>query len=196
MTVQIPGLSPADFMAQPPDPEEELEATTPPLAMAPYDPNPLDSIAQSLRQLVQIHSGNAAAEAENDGITAVVMAARAAYDDLEAKYGSLYELLKEIETTIKPSTSKLANQVRDAIGRWRDPEVPAEVGPDAHAAEAGVAPEHPSHDAPVEEWRDFAKTMAPPYKWADIDTMNRSQIRSLLGISQPGTPVAPSVVNG
>lgn len=38
----------------------------------------------------------------------------------------------------------------------------------------------PAHDAPVEEWRAYARSLG-----RDLDTMNRSQIRTQLGIEQP-----------
>lgn len=41
----------------------------------------------------------------------------------------------------------------------------------------------PAHDAPVEEWRSYARRLG--YTGPDVDAMNRSQIRTMLGIEQP-----------
>lgn len=172
-------ISPEAFMAQPPDPDEDLETD---LRHSPTV-NPQVSIALSLERLV----GHFESTTFDGGLADSV---REDLLDLEAKHDTLRALLEEIEAIIKPSTSKLANQVREAIGRWRDPEVPA-------AAEGGEEPsgepEHPSHDAPVEEWREFA--LLHGHTPETVTGMNRSQIRSMLGIEQPGTTVTPSVVH-
>lgn len=41
----------------------------------------------------------------------------------------------------------------------------------------------PAADASVEEWRAYARGLG--YTGSDVDTMNRSQIRTMLGIEQP-----------
>lgn len=47
----------------------------------------------------------------------------------------------------------------------------------ADAVEMGL--EQPAADAPVEAWREYARQVAPGA--TDVDQMNRSQIRTLLG---------------
>jgi hypothetical protein len=111
--------------------------------------------------------------------------------DLEAKHAELYALLEEIEAIIKPSTSKLANSVRDAIKAWRDPEVPTVTVSGTLLSGSPIVVgdfsswnpgSHPAHDAPVEAWREYASTVNASL---DFSTMNRSQIRTALGIEQP-----------
>lgn len=48
---------------------------------------------------------------------------------------------------------------------------------------ASVGP--PAHDADVEDWRAYARTQHRVPEGTVLDQMNRSQIRSMLGIEQP-----------
>jgi hypothetical protein len=160
-------ISPEAFMAAPPEPDEDeaVEPGLPAPTMAPAVP---DEVRHALSFILdRIKQQDIDAES--------LLTAREAWSDLEDKYAALYALLEEIEGLIKPSTSKLANTVRDAIERWRKPEVPVEP--------TTPEPDHPSHDAPVEEWREYASTVNSSI---DFSTMNRSQIRTELGIDQPG----------
>lgn len=43
----------------------------------------------------------------------------------------------------------------------------------------------PTHDAPVEEWRTYARAVHAVPEGTVLDQMNRSQIRTMLGIEQP-----------
>ncbi len=113
--------------------------------------------------------GKAAEETESDRLR------EAASDLAEERFG-LLNLLEEIQTLIKPSTSKLANSVRDAINRWSG------VGP-AEATPAAEPVPMPAHDADVEEWQTYAHTCG--VNTADLRGLNRSQIRTLLGIAHP-----------
>ena len=47
-------------------------------------------------------------------------------------------------------------------------------------------PAPPAHDAPVEEWRAYARSRTGFPEGTSIDTLNRSQIRTLLGIPHGG----------
>ena len=51
--------------------------------------------------------------------------------------------------------------------------------------ECAVAQIRPEHDASLEEWRSYARTQQGVPEGTVIDTMNRSQIRTMLGIEQP-----------
>lgn len=69
---------------------------------------------------------------------------------------------------------------------FRDSELMAEwdrlsSGP---SAEGGSPAGAPAADASVEEWRAYARILGYQLR-ADVDTMNRSQIRTMLGIEQP-----------
>lgn len=151
-------ITPEQFMTQTTEPDEDVfEPDTVPSV------DPLESIAESLRVVADSLTG------QHDE---ALQAAREQYDDSEAKYADLYRLLADVEKLVAPSTSKLANGVREAIARWRNPVVePEAVEPD---------PNLPAHDAPVEEWRLFARAHGHT-----VGEMNRSQIRTLLGIEQP-----------
>lgn len=181
--------TPEQFLAQSDPDEEELD---PPafdeqflaqLVGSPFDwPNgPLESIAASLRTI----AGSVDGQHE-----AVLEETREERDDWEAKHHVLFQLVEELESIIKPSTSKLANTVREAIGRWRG--IPAADPEDAGSAPAApelvtvpvssaveMGHEPPSNDAPIEQWVAYAQSLGH-----DIDPgrTNRSQIRTLLGL--------------
>lgn len=169
MTTYLP--TPEEFMTLTEPDEPEVDEGKP---VEPADP--LTSIANSLQRLVATVEGR-----ELDESVAVHL--REAYDDLEAKHGVVLELVEEISAIIKPSTSKLADSVRAAITRWSAPVVePVEVV-QPEPVEPEPAPDDdqpPEQDADVEEWRAYAR--ARGYTGPDIDTANRSQIRTMLGI--------------
>lgn len=157
------------FLTSPSDPEEyELEPAQ------VYGPavatDPLTSIAGSLADLVAMVRTSVEGEAEADRL-------RELHDDLDAKHAVLHDLVLEIEEIIKPSTSKLANTVREAVGRWRG----VEPAPVAEPVEQPTPPvlEQPAKDADVEEWRGYATAVGVS---ADVSQLNRSQIRTALGI--------------
>lgn len=123
--------------------------------------------------------------------------------DLEAKHDVVLQLVERIGGIVKKSTSKVSLEVKAAIDEWANPETPSPA-PDASPSEpqpepipaavveasAGegppwwehstVPPQAPANDAPVDEWRAYARSLG-----RDLDTMNRSQIRTQLGIEQP-----------
>ncbi len=121
---------------------------------------------------------------------------REAFDDLEEKHRSLFELLAAVEKIVKPSTSKVSNEVKAAIDAWKNPVVPQALTADEVTAktmegelndwakQTGLG-QHPTHDADVEEWRAYARSLAAVPEGTVLDQMNRSQIRTLLGIEQP-----------
>lgn len=179
-------ISPEAFMAQPPDPEEELEASAPDLGrLVQLPPDPLASIAESLSRLVEHYTADTRDGAEQCAHVDELAALQREFTELEALHDAKQALIDQALEVCSKSVSKLANSVREVL----EPVV-ATSGPEPETAQGA---EHPSHDAPVEEWREFARSIG--YAGPDVDTMNRSQIRSMLGIDQPGTPVAPSVVH-
>jgi hypothetical protein len=167
--------TPEQFLAAPPDPDEDEEPAAP--------VEPLESIAGSLRYLVDRYDAEHAEEKLSDTL-------REEYDDLDSKYAAAFEVIEQIEATVKPSTSKLANSVRAVIGRWKNPKVepvntqravePVDEEPETPPVIATLEPEP---DADVEAWRAYARGRG--YQDADVDRMNRSQIRTMLGIEQP-----------
>lgn len=124
--------TPAEFLAQPYDPDEDAE----PSVLADFNLTPLESIASSLGELVDMlrrYDQGSSAEAQ----------AYADYDKLEAQLGDVeaerdanQALIDEVLAICKPSTSKLANAIR------------AVLQPAAPEAEQPAAP--PAEDAPVE----------------------------------------------
>lgn len=168
--------------------------------------DPLVSIADSLSRLVEAMawSGTDEAAAADQNYTQL----EKTYEELDQRYDDLLELVDEIEALIKPSTSKLANSVRAAIQTWREPEQthselePAGSGPSpyrdpvpvtderpvpaSNAGEMGLPQPSPEDD--VEQWRTYARHLGhgrtgPAFN--ELEAMNRSQIRTLLGIEQP-----------
>lgn len=179
------------FMTAQPDPEDDVDFTA---------PDPLTSIAHSLDRMLAIVEHHELEETEAGRL-------REAHDDLDAKYDALVQLVLEIEEIVKPSTSKLANSVRAALGRWSGAtgtapiEEPAEVPPGDPAADPVVEPgEGPAPDEVPEPIEEPGAVDGPPHKDADVEAWrayavaqgvtddlsrhNRSQIRTLLGITQ------------
>lgn len=79
--------------------------------------DPLESIADSLRTLVQVIEAPQREEQASARL-------QEAFDDLEEKHQSLFGLLAEVEKIVKPSTSKVSLEVKAAIDAWKSPEVP------------------------------------------------------------------------
>lgn len=160
-------ISPEAFLATPTS-DEDYELDTEPV-------DPLESIAESLRTLAAasapVQYFTAERASTNDHGEEIQLLTEA-HSDLQDEHIEVLQLLEDVEALVKPSTSKLANSVRAAINAWRAPEVPAEPVEDHTPAEL------PAADAPVEEWREFARGLTDQ----DVDSMNRSQIRTLLGI--------------
>lgn len=136
--------------------------------------DPLESIADSLRQLVGMVTKHSEDEQLADRRLELL-------DDLEAKHAELYDVLAQVEKIVAKSTSKVSLDVKAAINAWRNPDA-------APAEPAGDEPEpmaQPAPDAEVEEWRAYARSLG--YAGAPVEQGNRSQIRTLLGVEQPVT---------
>ncbi|MDQ6524301.1 hypothetical protein RB608_11850 [Nocardioides sp. LHD-245] len=132
---------------------------------------------------------------------------RETYAEMGHAYAGAVELVEQIEGIVKKSSSKVSLEVKAAIEAWRSPAAEPEPegepaaegthtrtstdsGPDfcrECSDAAGDWMEWPCPAQPIEEWRAYARGLG--YTGADVDTMNRSQIRTMLGIEQP---VAPS----
>lgn len=184
----VPAPSPAEFLAAPPDPDEDLEEAEQqypevvhpdrpvPVLTHPKPADSLASIADCLERLTGIVEARAAEEDQEQ-------ARLEAFDDLDAKHATLYELVEEIEGIVKASTSKVSLSVKAAIDRWRSPEA-ASAGPEQEPApepdEEDEAP--PANDAPIEDWVAYAVRRGLE---VDPGRTNRSQIRTMLGIPQP-----------
>lgn len=181
--------TPEAFLALPSDPEDDDTEHTELVAESiPQDP--LESIASSLG-LIAAKFGHTAAQ---DGMAEEPCAAHAsalheaqdlidelrrANADRAAKHQAVEELIDQVLEVVKPSVSKLANEVRATIEGYRNP--PAQPEDDN---EPGAV--QPADDADVEAWREFARTLGVvPDEPNVIDSMNRSQIRSMLGLAHP-----------
>jgi hypothetical protein len=187
--------SPSEFLSAPSDPDSEWEDADPAVLAAmdgasyededettsfkwasPQDfyqlpPDPLVSIAESLRTIAGRVDEHAEEESQADRFEQEIA-------DLEASYCLVNEQLEQIAAIIKPSQSKLAKQIREVLE-------PSTVPADTPAEEPDVEPirYRPEDDEPVEVWRDFAQIMAgDAHDWSEL---NRSQIRTALGIAQP-----------
>lgn len=200
-------MTPEQFMSTP-QPDEDLDELTPEevglvTGLLPI----LTSIAESVAKLVSSPVVETVVTRE-DELQQALNQLDAEYAELQVRNGVLAGRLEEIRALVKPSTSKLANAVRDVL----DADAVAEddegnvddsltephtfvdtasamcalcgqpAGKEIHQAQDKFRlGEHPADDAPVEVWREYGR-------WCGLDltdNLNRSQIRSALGIPQP-----------
>jgi uncharacterized protein YoxC len=175
------------FLAEQSSELDDVEADLGPVETVLRNGDPLASIAESLQTLV----GMVTAHTEDEQLAERRLEL---LDDLEAKYDELHSVLATIEKIVAKSTSKVSLDVKAAINAWRNPEVTAtepmdEPGPEVVESEASVEadarPDQPAHDAAVDEWRAYCRALRPAeFLPTTLDTMNRSQIRTFLGIEQ------------
>jgi len=173
--------TPAEFLTQTEPDEDDVEPTA--------TPDPLTSIAESLRLLTALASRETGDQADerlvrdltaSDAQIAKLQAENATldeiYDDLATTNEVLVGQIDEVRALIKPSTSKLANSIRAVLdGPTTEPA----------AVDRDLDRPWPADDAPVEEWRACARSVSGLPNGVEVDSMNRSQIRTLLGIPQP-----------
>ena len=158
----------------PDEPDEEV------LESLPSDP--LESIAASLELLASIIVRRDNEDREDDETRQALDQADAEHAELLRENERLRQLIADTLKICKPSTSKLANNIR-ALLEVDTVTAPAEP-------EGGDEDElvQPAHDASVEEWRDFARAFAErggfEVNEEVLGSANRSQIRTMLGISQ------------
>jgi hypothetical protein len=179
-------------MTQTPTVEQFLAEQSSELDVEAEHVDPLESIAESLRLMSFAVAGMVT---DGEPLTAELVTGadeearwHQEYDDLYEKYNELFGLVADIEKVVKKSTSQVSLAVKDAIEAWKNPAVPAEpeetVEPEA-AVDADARPEQPAHDADVETWRAYCRALRPAeFLPTTLDTMNRSQIRTFLGIEQ------------
>lgn len=167
----------------------------------------LESIAASMRQLVDVMTGGG-------GPVQLIADLEAEVTEIEALHDAKQALIDEVLAICKPSTSKLANSIRAVLEPVVAPPAAEPVAEPVDGVPAAVrcpacaryfadqelldrhectGPVMPAHDADVEEWRAYAgaRGYAGTYDETGgmtVDQMNRSQIRTLLGIPQTSTP--------
>jgi hypothetical protein len=149
--------------------------------------DPLASMAGSLAAMAQHLTADTWAQEKTDDAAAELADLRREYTEIEALHDGKQALIERVLEICKPSTSKLANTIRAAL----DPIVTVDTtGPAADlevdgdgADELGgqLAPE-----VTVEEWREYARSKG--YTGPDVDTANRSQIRTMLGVPHVSSP--------
>lgn len=107
--------------------------------------------------------------------------------DEKAQHGAVLELVDEIRRIVAPSTSKVSLAVKAAIEAWANPQVEAPLVEAQEEVAAGARPPgalpQPAHDAHVGAWGDYAESLG--YSTEEIAPLNKSQIRTLLGVEQP-----------
>lgn len=169
-------LSPEEFMALPAQPDEEdVEPET--TLTAGVAPDPLESIASSLGLLAAIARKHDLADEREEALDRWTEERERENRELEALHDAKQGLIEQVLALIKPSTSKLANSIRAVLE-------PVVTPPEPAPAEEPQPSSHPlENDASVEEWRAYARSQG--YQGPDVDTANRSQIRTMLGIAQP-----------
>lgn len=201
MTAHIP--TPEQFLSFPSDPDEDVDDLDPiadlERRVATLEALAADSVPGTLYDQA-IADGNAD---HGDAIRVEAELTR-----LQERVMDKQALIDEVLAAVKPSTSKLANKIREILA----PQTPSPA-PDASPSEPPAPPaspaadegdrhgqasagegssqvvlgqvgEHPpAHDADVEEWRAYARQRGVYV--TGLDTMNRSQIRTMLGIEQP-----------
>jgi hypothetical protein len=196
-TTPVSTPSPEAFLAEPatdedlePDQEHE-EQPSPydwPEISTPSKADPLAvlliDIAKSLHTLVE--RGADARKASGDAyLIQQLQTLNTNYEELEEQYqrsalerDALRDQVAEVLEVIAKSTSQLANKVRDVLA---PPKTALEPDP---APEPGPVDGAPAHDADVEVWREYARQHLGDAAPDGIAGMNRSQIRTLLGIPQ------------
>lgn len=121
--------------------------------------------------------------------------------DEQAKHAVVIALVDQIEGIVRKSTSQVSLAVKAAIKAWANPDTPSPAPDVAESAvddaagagspeqdvqqSAGEGLPQPAVDAPVDEWRAYARSIHAVPEGTVLDQMNRSQIRTLLGIEQP-----------
>lgn len=206
-TVPTPAPTPAEFLAQPYRDEED-EA---PSVMADFVLSPIESIAYSLVELVEIVKRHESADSDAAYAEASYEELRHDYEVLEGERDALQVLIDEVLRICKPSTSKLANSIRAVLEPAPVVEEPSAKDPaDAEKADAGdpesdgvswsfevVTPPEPSTEpaapqqpgqafelgpnASVADWRAYARM----FGHTDVDQADIPAIRTLLGLPAP-----------
>lgn len=156
---------------------------------------PLYSIAASLSTIAESFGAFAGLIEERDELRAKWLRAETLLSEAEKDLAEEKAKSEAVLEIVKPSTSKLANAVREALEPQAVTEsvnaTPIVTLTDSVTAVDGlhtVSPEThpavvvPAHDADVEEWRAYA---VPFLAGHDVGTLNKSQIRTLLGIPHP-----------
>jgi hypothetical protein len=188
--------SPEDFLAQPYDPDEDNEPEVPAeLLQGPTSaeamqiqwatpPRDISQIAESIADSLR----NIAGQADNRKVyTAELSSAITKLSDTQNRLQELEEQIGEVLIIIKPSQSKLAKQIQEVL----NPPTPEPARELVSEEQVEIDQAAPADDASVEEWRQFARTMAGDAN--DWSELNRSQIRTALGIAQPVGSEVPEV---
>lgn len=190
--------SPEAFLAQPYDPDEEDAEPVDHAAAAPSLALISDALQAVVRLLERQESavGHALLDERNDLVSQL--------DATLAQAAAQQAQIDEVLALCKPSTSKLANSIRAVLdppevavveespaeteAAWEDgpsfAEVHAEVPDEAPAAAQQEPPSQAFElgpNASVEDWRAYARM----FGHTEVDTLNRSQIRTLLGVPHP-----------
>lgn len=129
--------------------------------------DPLISIAESLRAITSIVVRRDRQEAAEDETQQALDQLDREYAEIEKLHDVKQQLIEDTLKICSKSTSKLADSIRALL----------------EAPVAAPTTDHPAHDADVEEWRAYARSRG--YQGPDVDTANRSSIRTMLGIPQP-----------
>lgn len=185
--------TPEEFLALPSDPEEgeDLDEFVP-VVVSPngdvqtlqqwvhggpgLDPvDPLTSIAESLQTIAGAAGVSAYLHQQAATLSEQLEETRRELADAEALARVQADLIESVREVVKPSTSKLANSVREVLG------AASFVAPTAEVE----TPEQPADDADVETWRTYARSLG--YAGPNVDKANRSQIRTMLGIPHPAS---------
>lgn len=211
--LQIPQTpSPADFLTNAAYDAGEEPETVDHLSPVELDIRDLDRRVRALEELAAWPDAPSTAVLDTSvgctDCTGLRNELYPALDAAEARTARAEALIEEIAGIVKKSTSKVSLEVKAAIGAWRAPETPSpapdaspasepavddaaeavHLAQDVRPASAGEGLGVPAPEAHVETWRAYARGQG--YAGPDIDTMNRSQIRTMLGIEQPVEPAA------
>ena len=173
MTIQTPTIE--EFLAQAvPDEADQLQL------------DPLESIAASLRAITEIVVRRDTQEAVEDET-------KQAFDQLDQEYAELnqeadrrQQVIDDILDVCAKSKGQLAEKVRavvDAAFAVVGQGAPEDAAPAPESQPKRL--EEPERDAPVEQWRVYAGQEG--FSWPETEGMNRSQIRTLLRISNGST---------
>lgn len=126
------------------------------LALANETPDPLECIAMALTGLLDVTVKLVERHDGEQNDQALVTA-------LDEELAEQRRVVEAVRAAVGKSTAGWADKIREALG---------DAGGDS-------APSMPEHNADLEVWREYARTQGFD---GDLTQMNRSQIRTALGL--------------
>lgn len=142
------------------------------LSLANETTDPLECIAMALTGMLEIQVRAGAEIAQADDQSALV-------HQLDQGLADANSTIKGVLDALGKSTSQVAKNVRAVIEGAPAEEPSTEPGNQQGRGQS-TRMDEPERDAPLEQWRVYAGQEG--FDWTRTEGLNRSQIRTLLGI--------------